>query len=172
MEQQEEKVLNLATVVFLKKNNKILLARKVDKIGKGKLNGYGGGTEQNESITACATRELKEESGGVLTTSEDLEKIAIVHFHNTKSDGSIFVLTVHFYITCSWYGEPQETSEMKEPAWYSISDLPVNDMMPSDREWLPLALQGKKLIAHAYLSPFQKEKTRKTKITFVSTFAK
>jgi len=166
MEQRKEKVLQEATVCFLYKDGKVLLARKTDKIGKGKLNGYGGGIEKGETVPECAVRELREESG-VTAETRDLEKIAIVHFHNTKSDGGTFVLTVHFYLVHKWKGEPVKTKEMASPDWYEVTHLPVNDMMPSDREWLPQALNGNKLIAHAYLGPFQKEKTKETEITIV-----
>lgn len=166
---REEKELKNATVCFLYKDGKILLALKADKIGKGKRNGYGGGVE-DESVTECALRELKEESGGVIAQPEDLEKIAIVYFHNTKSDGKAFVLKVHFFLVHSWEGEAKETEEMTDPKWFSISSLPLDEMMPSDREWLPIALDGKKMIARAYLSPFQEKSLGEVEIRYVNYF--
>jgi 8-oxo-dGTP diphosphatase len=91
----EEKVLTDATVCFLVKDGKMLLAMKADKIGKGCFNGYGGGIDNRESPRQSAIRELEEESG-VVTSEEFMEKVAIVNCHNTKSDGETFICIVHF----------------------------------------------------------------------------
>lgn len=166
---REEKELYDATVCFLYRESKILLALKTDKIGKGKRNGYGGGVE-DESVLDCAVRELKEETGGVVAQPEDLEKIAIVYFHNTKSDGRTFVLKVHFFLVHKWEGEANGTEEMTDPKWFSINNLPLDEMMPSDKEWLPIALSGKKIIAKAYLSPFQEKSLGEVEIAYVDYF--
>ena len=155
-EKREEKVLYDATVCFLHEDGRILLGLKTQKIGKGKRNGYGGGIEQDETALECAVRELEEETG-VVASPEHLEKIAIVHFHNTKSDGEIFVCKVHFYLVHKWEGEVRETQEMSDPRWFAINKLPLDEMMPSDQQWLPIALGGKKIIVKACLSPFQEE---------------
>lgn len=166
---REEKELYSAVVCFLYKDDKILLGVETQKIGKGKRNGYGGGVE-DESILDCAVRELKEETGGVVAQPGDLEKIAIVHFHNTKSDGKTFVCKVHFFLVHKWKGEVKETEEMAEPKWFSINNLPLDEMMPSDKEWLPIALNGKKIIVKAYLGPFQEKSIGDVEITYVSSF--
>jgi len=169
-ETREEKVLREATVCFLVRGSKVLLALKTDKIGKGKRNGYGGGVEFGETIVACALRELYEETGGVVAKANDLEKIAVVHFHNTKSDGTSFVCTVHFFVVHDWLGEPQATIEMSDPQWFDVSGLPLDDMMPADRQWLPQALAGQKLIATAYLGPYQEHTLGDVEITYADSF--
>src|SRR3989344_1856668 len=93
----KEKVLAHATVCFLIKENKILLAIKGRHIGEGCWNGYGGGIDPGE--------EPKEETNGVIALPEGLEKIAEIDFHNTKSDGRNFVCKVHFYLVSKWRGE-------------------------------------------------------------------
>jgi 8-oxo-dGTP pyrophosphatase MutT (NUDIX family) len=168
-EKREEKVLNDATVCFLYRDGEILLGLKTQKIGKGKRNGYGGGVE-DESVLECAIRELKEETGGIITLPEHLEKIAIVHFHNTKSNGETFVCKVHFYLVHTWEGEIKDTEEMIDPKWFSIENLPLDEMMPADRQWLPIALSGKKIIAKAYLSPFQEKSLGDVEIEYVDSF--
>lgn len=166
---REEKELKNATVCFLYREGKILLALKTNKIGKGKRNGYGGGVE-DESVLDCAVRELKEETGGVVASPDDLEQIAIVHFHNTKSDGKTFVCKVHFFLVHKWEGEVKETEEMIDPKWFSINDLPLDEMMPADKEWLPVALSGKKIIAKASLGPFQEKFLGDIEIIYVESF--
>jgi ADP-ribose pyrophosphatase YjhB (NUDIX family) len=162
---EEEKVIFTATVCLPIKDRRVLLGMKTRKIGVGCWNGYGGGVEDDETITECAIRELEEESG-LITKLEDLEKVAIVDFHNEKSDGSVFVSRVHFFLVKNWRGEPIETEDgaMVAPTYFNINDLPYDKMMPADKEFFPLILNGKKVIAKSYYSPFQKELKRKVEI--------
>ncbi len=142
----EEPGLFNATVCLLIKNDEVLLAKKSRKIGAGCWNGYGGGIEENESILDSATRELKEESG-LNADKEDLEKVAIIDFKNIKKDNSIFNCRVHFFLIRKWQGEPRETDEMLSPTFFKIDKLPLDEMMPADKIFMPLLLNGKKLIA-------------------------
>ena len=98
---------------------------------------------------------MKEEAD-IVTSPEFLEKSAVVDFHNTKSGGSNFVCRVHVYLVSQWTGRPRKTKEMINPTWFDIGRLPLDKMMPADREWLPVVLSGKKIIATARLGPFQK----------------
>ncbi len=151
---EEEKVLLNATLCFLVKNDKVLLGFKTQKIGKDCWNGYGGGINEKETPRQAALRELKEEAG-IVALPELLEKMAIVDFHNTKSDGSNFTCRVHVYLVSQWTGEPQTTEEMVNPTWFDIKRLP-DEMMPADKQWLPVVLSGKKIRAKVKLGPFQK----------------
>ena len=137
----KEKVLHNATVCFPVRENEIHLGMKMKNIGKGCWNGWGGGIEETDkSIKEAAIRELKEETEEVVALAEHLEKIAIVDFHNTKTDGGTFICKVHFYLVKQWTGEVRETDEMIMPTWFSIDNLPFAKMMPADRHWLPIAL--------------------------------
>lgn len=167
----EEKTLLQATVCFLRRNNEVLLARKTKKIGAGCWNGYGGGIESGENPEQAALRELAEETrndqesaGGITARIEDLQKVAVVDFHNTKADGTIFVCCVHFYFVFAWKGEAEETDEMAEPTWFDVNHLPFDEMMPADREFVPLLLAGKKVRGTVWYGPFQKELLRQTEI--------
>ncbi|OHA79889.1 MAG: hypothetical protein A2675_01460 [Candidatus Yonathbacteria bacterium RIFCSPHIGHO2_01_FULL_51_10] len=152
----EEKVLFNATVCYPVRDGKVLLAFKTCKIGANCWNGYGGGIEQGETVAEAALRELREESG-LVAREEHLEKIAVVDFHNTKSDGSTFIVKVHFFTVSQWTGEPKETREMITPTWFEIEDLPIDTMMLADAQFVPVALKGKKVIAEAHYGPYQKE---------------
>lgn len=162
---QEEKVLFKATVCLPVKDGKVLLGMKTRKIGMGCWNGYGGGIEEGENVLECAIRELEEESG-LKTRFEDLEKVAIVDFHNEKSDGSIFVSRVHFLLVKDWIGEPKETEDgaMITPTFFDIDNLPYDKMMPADKEFFPLILNGKKVLVESHYTPYQKELKREVKI--------
>ena len=165
----EEKILFNATVCYPVRDGKVLLALKTKKIGAGCLNGYGGGIETGERIAQAAVRELEEESG-IVAMEEHLEKIAVVDFYNTKSDGSVFVCRVHFFTVNRWTGEPRETEEMVTPTWFDITDLPTGQMMPADAQFVPVALGGKKIIVEAHYGPFQKELIGEVVIQEVENF--
>jgi ADP-ribose pyrophosphatase YjhB (NUDIX family) len=151
----EEKTLFEATVCFLMKGGRVLLARKKKKIGAGCWNGYGGGLEHGESVVAAAIRELFEESG-VTAEPASLEKVAVIDFHNTKSDGSVFVCRVHFFFVRGWTGVPKKTKEMSKPAWFEVWNVPLLEMMPADKIFFPFLLAGKKLVGTVHYGPFQK----------------
>ncbi len=158
-----------ATLCFLVRGDKVLLGFKARKIGKDYWNGYGGGIEDRETPRQATLRELKEETG-IVALPKSLKKTAIVDFHNTKSDGSDFTCRVHVYLASQWTGEPQATKEMTNPTWFDTEHLPLDKMMPADREWLPVVLSGKKIIATARLGPFQKSLLGEVELHQVDSF--
>ena len=165
----EEKTLLKAVLVFPVRRKQVLLARKVQKIGAGCLNGYGGGIEKGESALDAAIRELKIESR-LETVAGDYEKVAEVHFHNQKSDGSFFTCDCDVFLVRKWRGTPQSTREMYDPQWFSIARLPVKEMMPADKDWVPLIFAGWKIVVHAWYGPFQKVLLQQTKVKYVTSF--
>lgn len=156
-----EKTLAKATLVFLLKGDNVLLAIKARHIGEGKWNGYGGGIEDDETVRECVSRELEDESG-LVTDPTKLVKMAVINFHNTKSDGEQFTCRVHIFFAYEWRGEVKETEEMLTPTWFPINNLPLDNLMPADPDWLPLVLAGQKIIGEAFYSEGQKEKIAPT----------
>jgi mutator protein MutT len=126
------------SLVFLLKDDQILLAMKKRGFGAGHWNGVGGKQDPGETIEQTAARECQEEIG---VTPHDLEKVAFHRF--TFPDGSTDMLG-HVFISRRWEGEPSETEEMA-PRWFSITDIPYNEMWDDDILWLPAVLAGKKL---------------------------
>ncbi len=167
---QEEKILLNATLCFPIKGGKVLLGIKAKKIGQGRWNGYGGGIDGDETPEQSILRELAEEAK-IKASADSLEKVAIVDFHNTNSDGRSFTCRVHVYFVSQWEGEPQETEEMLRPTWYGKDALLLDGMMPADREWLPIVLRGKKILAEAHYGPFQKTLLGEVKLRYVSFFS-
>ena len=47
-----------ATLLFLRKDDQILLIRKKRGLGKGKINGPGGRLDPGETLAECAVREV------------------------------------------------------------------------------------------------------------------
>ena len=137
------KSIMICTVVFPIKDQTILLAKKMKKVGAGRWNGFGGGIEPKETIEQCAVRELKEECG--LVTQEDLlEKVGIIDFYNdTECRDPQYI--VHFFVCREFSGKPRETEpgKMAMPTWFRFDDLP--DMQAGDKLFLEKMLSGKKL---------------------------
>lgn len=130
--------MKICTLLFLFRNDEILLAKKKRGFGAGHWNGVGGKIEPNETIEQATIRECQEEIG---VTPKQLEKVAVHDFIFPEDTENI---KVHTFITKSWEGEPHETEEMA-PQWFNVSDIPYTQMWDDDIVWLPLVLQGKKL---------------------------
>ncbi len=170
MTEKEEKTLVEATVVFPKRDDGALLfAMKTMKIGEGCWNGYGGGKDGEETIEETAVRELEEESG-LVARVEDLEKIAVLRAYNHKSDGRVVFALVHFYVARNCQGEVKETPEMITPTWFRPGEIPLDQLMPADKLWLPKAFDGKKLVVTVHYGPFQKELLEPIEIEEVENF--
>lgn len=165
----EEKTLLYNTLVFPIRAKRILMALKTRKIGAGYWNGYGGGIEEGENLRSAACRELREESG-LNVNPKDLRKVALIDFHNTKTDGTEFVCRVHVYFVDIWSGEAKDSEEMLWPTWFDLREPPLHKMMPADREWLPPLLAGKKIVVTVRYGPFQKELLGPVEIQEVSSF--
>jgi ADP-ribose pyrophosphatase YjhB (NUDIX family) len=139
MDLRKKKVV--ATLLFPIRGSEVLLARKTRKIGAGLWNGWGGSIEKGETIRETAVRELRDESG-LSTSLKDLEYRGKVTFHNQKSHVGKFDVEVHMFLLRRWSGIVKPNSEMKDPTFWPIQDLPFDEMMPSDKDWLPLILSG------------------------------
>jgi len=133
-----------ATLLYLVKDDKVLLMEKQKKLGAGKLNGVGGKKEPGDkSITDTMIRESIEEMG---ITPTEYRKMAEIVFHNPGEDKTLADMHVHIFVSKRWSGEPTATDEMKKPQWFDIDNLPFDKTLPDDKFWLPLVLDGKKVI--------------------------
>lgn len=139
--------LRNATLIFLIKRTDggikdICLAMKKRGFGVNRWNGVGGKVDgQNESIEEAAKREAKEE---IFVDVQSLNKVAELSFffpHNSAWDQM-----VHVYLVENWKGEPKESDEMK-PKWFSVNELPYQEMWPDDIFWLPEVVKGNLLKA-------------------------
>ena len=135
-----------ATLVFLVKKSRgeitdICLAMKKRGFGKNRWNGVGGKVDGQETIEEAAKRETEEE---IDVSAKELNKVAEISFyfpHNPAWDQM-----VHVYFADSWDGEPKESEEMN-PKWFSINEIPFQDMWPDDIFWLPEVMKGNLLKA-------------------------
>lgn len=130
------------SLLFLLKDNQVLLAMKKRGFGEGRWNGVGGKIEEGESIEQAMIRETQEEIG---VTPTVYEKVGDIRF-DEYFKGEPTLMHVHIYTATSWEGEPTESEEMK-PQWFSRQAVPYDDMWSDDPFWLPLVLEGKKISA-------------------------
>lgn len=133
-----------ATLVFPIKNNEILLAKKMKKIGAGKWNGFGGKPEPlDTSIRHTACRELFEESGyGIVTTPENLIPKAVIDFFFFDNFSDEPNWSVAIYVVFDFSGTATGTEEMQNPTWFNLDSIPYNEMLPADRDFLPRVISS------------------------------
>jgi 8-oxo-dGTP diphosphatase len=124
----------VATLMFVIKNGRVLLIRKKRGLGAGKINGPGGRLEPDETPKECAIRETNEE--------------LIINPLNVRSAGELFfhaedMPRIHGYIfvATDYEGTPSETDEAI-PIWFNLSTIPFEEMWEDDRYWLPEVLNG------------------------------
>lgn len=128
----------LLTLVLIVRGEKILLGMKKRGFGAGRWNGFGGKVEAGESIEDAARRETKEECGVGITA---MTEVGVHEFRfATKPEE---VLEVHVFRVQDYKWEPVETEEMR-PEWFSVKNIPYDEMWPDDRFWIPIFLEGKK----------------------------
>ncbi|HKR82060.1 MAG TPA: 8-oxo-dGTP diphosphatase [Candidatus Saccharimonadales bacterium] len=125
-----------ATLLFLRRDNQVLLAMKKRGFGEGFWNAPGGKAEPGETAAQTAIRECQEEIG---VTARNVQLVGHMYFRMLEAsdhgnDGYIFTAT-------EWEGEPHESDEMR-PAWFDIDKLPYDQMWENDRLWIPYVLGG------------------------------
>lgn len=128
-----------ATLVFLIRDRRILLAMKKRGHGVGKWNGAGGKIEPGETPAAAAARETTEEIGVRPTLDEQHGQV--LYLDPVKGD--IFVTV---FRTEEFAGEPIESEEMR-PQWWPIDQVPYDEMWDNDRYWLPHVINNQRFIA-------------------------
>jgi 8-oxo-dGTP diphosphatase len=123
-----------ATLLFIVREEKILLIHKKRGFGAGKINGPGGKVDPGETPLESALRETFEELG-----IKPLGTEASGELHFQFRDG--FSLHCTVFLAHAFEGEPQETDEAL-PFWISLDAIPYDKMWADDRYWLPLLIRG------------------------------
>jgi 8-oxo-dGTP diphosphatase len=128
------------TLLFLLREDEVLLGWKKRGFGAGRYNGVGGKVEPSETLEEAAIRECREEIGVTpleLTTVAELEFLMDV-------DRGPWLIRAHVFTSTLWDAEPVETSEFA-PRWFPLDQVPYDRMWSDDRHWLPRVLAGESL---------------------------
>jgi 8-oxo-dGTP diphosphatase len=125
-----------ATLVFVVRDDEILLINKKTGLGKGKVNGPGGKVDPGETPEICAIRECKEELD---ITVSNLEYCGQHRFQFV--DG--YSIHVWVYRTRDFEGAAIETREA-QPLWVKIDEIPYEKMWEDDKFWLPMVITGER----------------------------
>jgi 8-oxo-dGTP diphosphatase len=128
------------TLLFLVRDDEVLLAMKKRGFGAGKWNGVGGKLEPGETIEQALVRECQEE---INVTPKSWRKVAEHDFVQDATTAP-WHMYVHAYIAYDWEGKPTETEEMR-PQWFKFSHIPYAEMWDDDELWLERVLAGETL---------------------------
>ena len=134
------------TLLFLRRDNQLLLATKKRGYGVEKWNGVGGKIEPGESVEQGAIRECFEEIG---VRALNLTQVGLLRFHQTPALDKYSHSDCHVFTCDQWQGEPTESEEMA-PRWFDERDIPYENMWPDDPHWLPELLDGNQFVGDFY----------------------
>lgn len=116
----------------------MLLGRKKTGLGLGNIVGLGGKIEQGETPLEAIVREIEEESSLIVDPSHVNEvgfiRYDFPHRENWSQDSTVFVVE-------AFSGTPIESDEVV-PAWYDVTELPLDGMWDDAKYWLPQVLAG------------------------------
>ena len=143
---EEKRTIN-TTLALIRRGDEILLGTKKRGFCAGTVNGFGGKQDPGETIEQAMVRETFEEVG---ITPTEYEKTAFIKF-DTDYKGERVFIDMYVYNVTKFTGEAMETEEMR-PQWYSINDLPFDQMLGDDKLWLPDVIQGKCIVGKVEFS--------------------
>lgn len=124
----------IATLLFVVRDEEVLLIHKKTGMGKGKINGPGGKVEEDEKPIDGAVRECQEE---ITITPTNPRARGVMNFQFV--DG--LQLRCFIFSATEFEGTPSETVEAK-PFWAPIDAIPFDKMWEDDQYWLPALLKG------------------------------
>ena len=154
-------MVKIETLVFVHKEDEILLAMKKGRFGEGRYNGFGGKKEeQDKTLRDCAIRETEEEAKIRVKNLSYMGRILFKFLDSEEDDHE-----VHIYDTSEYEGDPEETEEMC-PQWFKKNNMPYDEMWSADRYWMPLLFYQKKFVGEVH---FKEEGVAYHNIEEVST---
>jgi mutator protein MutT len=142
LRQENKSPMTEGTLIYMFRDDQVLLAMKKRGFGQGKWNGPGGKMHPGETPAQAGVRETQEEIGVTPALDEPLGRM---QYHDSSAGDWV----VHIYRTAQWQGQPTESEEMK-PQWFKVTDIPYDTMWSGDEKWMPLVIAGKKFSAEMW----------------------
>ena len=134
-----------AILCFLIKDDQILLAESDYRLDRKTWNGITGFITNQQKIE-FETAKVIYDAIKVQINPQDLEKVAVQHVFQKNSDESIQeTVTISIFFCDRFIGEPHLTGNFR-PRWFSLDDIPYEEMFEDTKDWLPRLLSGEKLI--------------------------
>ena len=131
------------SLVFIIKDNKVLMGQKKRGFAQGTFNGFGGKQDPGETLVQTMIRETQEEVG---LTPIDFEQVAKITF-DAWYKGEHSLLNMNAFICTKYEGTITETEEMTFE-WFDLDKIPYDKMLEDDKLWVPQVMEGKKLIGN------------------------
>ena len=125
----------LTNMCMIYKDNKVLVQERV-KSWKG-ITFPGGHVEDGESVVESTKREIKEETGLIVS---NLVPCGIVHWYNNETGERYFVFN---YKTSSFSGNLLNKTDERKVYWVEIDKLSTLNLSEGFKERLPMFLEEK-----------------------------
>ncbi len=130
-------------IVVSEARQQILLGVKQRGFGQGKVVGFGGKLEEDETVAEGAARELHEETG-LSVAPDQLDEVAVLTFHfPARPDWGHHI---HVFLVRAWSGDPVGSAEITAE-WHDLDAIPYDKMWDDARIWLPRVLARERLQA-------------------------
>jgi 8-oxo-dGTP diphosphatase len=130
----------LATACYIRQDKKVLMQLKAShKFGGDRWNGPGGKLEPREDPEAAVIREVREETG--LIISDPIWHGTLTFVFNSPER---YRLTSHIFSVRDFTGKPRGGAEGRL-RWFQEERLPYDRMWVDDRYWLPAVLDGARI---------------------------
>lgn len=130
--------VDLGTILFVIRDQEILLIHKKRGLGAGKINGPGGRLDDGETPLQCAIREVDEE-------------VRVQPIGTRESGQLMFQFVDGYSIHVSVFraddcvGTPTSTAEA-DPFWAPLNEIPYDSMWADDAIWLPLLIREQEFL--------------------------
>lgn len=145
-----------ATLCFLFRNNEVLLQlKKEGKFGGGHWNGLGGKAKETETPEQAAIREVFEESGIKIKAMRSVGKLRFVFENDEQYNQEVHVFSSDEF---SGHEKPSEEGILR---WFEKRSIPLEQMWPADRHWMPLLIQGKRFYGEFYYDSYPSPNIKK-----------
>jgi 8-oxo-dGTP diphosphatase len=132
-------------VLIIERDHLLLMKKAPRRLGEGKWKALSGKLLPCETPIEGAMRETYEESGIQVTQLEPRGKLC--YFFEGRREKWI----VHLFSSRSFEGELRSSDE-GVVRWFSLDELPYDEMWEDDRHWLPHVIEGKKVAGAFYFN--------------------